>query len=544
MHSLLRYSYYHLLHGLNCYYHIMSPRSRITASQESSSPSTLTQPLLRSDDDDDEASEVERSEIQHISTRSSPKISRNIPIALAYTAFVFAGRSVWSQSVLSTFVFLLRNEDYRAVGFITAVMGLAQLVTSFPSGFLADRYRRDTLLRVASVVALLAIASTLYAIFTNDYRSLVVGLAVWGSYWGISNTSMSALFADSIPTGMRSKYFTQRSLLVNVGFATGPAVSLILFAVLGDKWGIRDCAIVLAVGQAICLPAIVLLCFMSDDHVIPHEEDAVQDDQDGDRHVSTGEADDEPISDEESLNYCGLWFLPKSRRTPILIALADLISGLASGMSIRYFPIFFVENLDMGPVLVQVLYVLSPVFLAGCMKLAQHLSTSFGRCRVSVAFKWIGVVLMWVLVAAYKLHQPRWLVCAIYIFRTAFINSTGALTRSVLMDHVPPSERGRWAALESLNMFSWSGSAALGGYLVGMIGMVPLFCTTAVIQFLATFPLVILSGQEKLEGETGDANSDDVNENALSTEPNAAISSSLQLPLLPHAENQDNEDES
>ena len=70
------------------------------------------------------------------------------------------------------------------------------------------------------------------------------------------------------------------------------------------------------------------------------------------------------------------------------------------------------------------------------------------------------------------------------------------------MDNVPPSERGRWAALESLNMFSWSGSAALGGYLVGWIGMVPLFCMTAGIQFLGTFPLVRLSMEEKLEGHT------------------------------------------
>ena len=51
-------------------------------------------------------------------------------------------------------------------------------------------------------------------------------------------------------------------------------------------------------------------------------------------------------------------------------------------------------------------------------------------------------------------------------------------------------------------MFSWSGSAALGGYLVGVIGMVPLFCTTAGIQFLASFPLLALSLEEKLEGDT------------------------------------------
>lgn len=113
------------------------------------------------------------------------------------------------------------------------------------------------------------------------------------------------------------------------------------------------------------------------------------------------------------------------------------------------------------------------------------------------------------------------------------------------MDNVPPSERGRWAALESLNMFSWSGSAALGGYLVGMIGMMPLFCTTAAIQFLASIPLVILSAQEKLEGDTGAANSqNDTHGNAPSRRRRSpAISSSLQEPLLPPTGNDNDDDD-
>ena len=139
------------------------------------SSSLLSEPLLLPEEDD--AMNENNSPDSIVATPSpQPPLSRNVPIALAYTALVFAGRSVWSLSVLSTFVFLLRDEDYRSVGIITAVMGLAQLITSFPSGYLADRYRRDTLLRVASVVALGAIAATLYAIVQSSYQGLVV---VW-----------------------------------------------------------------------------------------------------------------------------------------------------------------------------------------------------------------------------------------------------------------------------------------------------------------------------------------------------------------------------
>ena len=529
----------------------MSPQAQNT--EGPNSPTSLAEPppaegtvnAHEADENDGENREVEYLDR---TTNTARTISRNVPLTLAYTAFVFAGRSVWSQSVLSTFVFLLKKDDYRAVGFITAVMGLAQLVTSFPTGYLADRYRRDLLLRVASVVGLLAMASTLFAIHKSHYVALVIGLAVWGSYWGISNTAMSAIFADSIPTGERSKYFTQRSLLMNVGFAVGPMASLVMFAVLGDTWSVRDCATVLAVGQAICLPAVMLLCFLSDDYVVQHETPHDESNEEtnisaiaginrndtNQAAISIGDATLEDDAGQNTSSGTVLCCLPNERRIAIFVASADLISGLASGMSIRYFPIFFVDSLKMGPVLVQILYAISPLCLAGCMKVAQRMSKTFGRCRIAVTFKWIGILLMYAMVAVHESGQPRWLVCTIYVLRTAFMNSTGALTRSVLMDNVPTKERARWAALESLNMFSWSGSAALGGVLVGYTGLVPLFCITASIQFLATFPLIFLASREVLEGHQGQEQQDDSTSHMRPDNGNEtdASLSSLHEPLL------------
>jgi MFS family permease len=480
----------------------MSPRDRL----DRPATEALREPLLlRSSSSDTESRTEER-----LAAEGPPKVSRNVPLVLAYTAFVFAGRAVWSQSVLSTFVFLVKSKDYRAVGFITAVMGVSQLLTSFPAGYYSDRFRRDTLLKGAAVVGVTAVGATLYACWRGDYAALVAGLAVWGCYWGISNTSMSALFADSIPQGQRSKYFTQRSLLVNLGFALGPTVSLTMFYILGDEWHVRECAIVLAVGQIMCLPAMLILCFLRDEDDVVHEGTSEDDPATGSMPEDEEEAMEIVPTDPAEMTgqdaalegvgyFCGC--IPRDRQIASLVAMADLTSGLASGMSIRYFPIFFAENLNMGPVFVQCLYISSPLVLACLMKIAQRLSQLFGRCHVAVSFKWMGVLLMFALIASYQSGQPRWLTCLLYVVRTAFMNSTGALTRSVLMDHVPKSERGRWAALESLNMFSWSGSALLGGFLVGYIGMVPLFATTAIIQFMGTFPLMALFRQDALEGQ-------------------------------------------
>lgn len=70
------------------------------------------------------------------------------------------------------------------------------------------------------------------------------------------------------------------------------------------------------------------------------------------------------------------------------------------------------------------------------------------------------------------------------------------------MDNVPSNERGKWSALESVNMFSWSGSAAIGGFLVGVLGIVPLFAITASIQFISSLLVMALFGVDTTESRS------------------------------------------
>lgn len=445
---------------------------------------------------------------------AAPRISRNVRLTLVYTALAFAGRSLWSQSVLATLVFLWRD-NAESVGYVTAVMGVAQLITSFPAGYVADTFRRDRLLQVAACLGTGAILATLDACYRLSFRSLVLALAVWGCTWGVENTSLMALFADSVPQGKRAHYFTQRSILITLGNTCGPLVALAMFAKLGDEWTIQDCAIVMAVGQLICFPAIVCLCFF-DDQDVPHgPSDSLLNDPQEEAALLIENEDD-----EDETPQC----VPEHRRIPVLVATADMISGLGSGMSIRYFPIFFVTYLHLSPVLVQVLYVAAPLGQALLMKAAQQLAPYYGRSRVSVCFKWTGIVCMLAMLAAYTAGWPTWTVCLIYVLRTALMNSTSALTRSLLMDHVPKHERGKWSALESVNMFSWSGSAFLGGVLIAWIGIFPLFVVTASVQFCATLPLICLFGRDYESRndeddsfhstEEGDPEAHDVEENA------------------------------
>jgi MFS family permease len=411
---------------------------------------------------------------------------------------------------------------------MTAAMGLSQLLVSFPSGYLADKYRRDTMLKVASLIGVAAIATTIIALHHSNYKYVVLALCVWGIHWGVAETSLSALFADSIRDGQRAHYFTTRSVLINLGYVAGPVVALIIFAALGDKWTLQDCSTVMVAGQFVCLPPVFLLCFLSDDAMVNNEDDAssqspLLEGHSVDEESNVDEEPQEPTSngtpdthqdetyDEHrlaSLFSC----IPPNRVIATLVATADVMAGLASGMSVRYFAIFLYDNLHINPVHVQSLYIIAPLIQALLMKIAQILAQRYGRCRMAVAFRWTGIILMFAMVVSYSRGFPVWTTCTILLVRTAFMNATNALTKSVLMDHVPKEERAKWSALESLNMFSWSGSAALGGILVDYRGIVFNFCVTACLQFVATMPFLVLSLFRKTE--SGDQENEEDNEDA------------------------------
>lgn len=69
------------------------------------------------------------------------------------------------------------------------------------------------------------------------------------------------------------------------------------------------------------------------------------------------------------------------------------------------------------------------------------------------------------------------------------------------MDNVPSEERAKWSALESINIFGWCGTAAVGGYLVERFqgNVLPVFYISALLQVVGSLPLVLLIRIETLE---------------------------------------------
>jgi hypothetical protein len=202
-------------------------------------------------------------------------------------------------------------------------------------------------------------------------------------------------------------------------------------------------------------------------------------------------------------------------RAPAMVAFSDVITGFASGMTIKFFPIFFIHVFDMSPVMVSAIYIACPLFSSVMLQFSQrYLGRRMGRIWSTVFQRIIGVSLLLVICYIASLPNPKQYMCLIsvlFIIRTGWMNSNKPNTKSIINDMVPNEQRGRWNSLEALNAASWSGSAMIGGWTVDTYGFVPVFTMTAILQGLSCVPLCSIAhlipeeggGKQDKNGGTG-----------------------------------------
>lgn len=105
---------------------------------------------------------------------------------------------------------------------------------------------------------------------------LCASCGMWGVYSGLYGPSMEALFADSIETGQRAKFYTIRNVVQTVARATGPLLALVAFYLLNDKWTLPTLTWVLTGGLVLTIvPSLVLICLFHDKYTIGLKNEAI-----------------------------------------------------------------------------------------------------------------------------------------------------------------------------------------------------------------------------------------------------------------------------
>ena len=293
-----------------------------------------------------------------------------------------------------------------------------------------------------------------------QFALICFALCMWGAFQGMRGSAMQSIFADSVPTGERSCPTTLNTILSRLGSLVGPLVALAIFFARGDTWTLRELRIVFIAGQVACIfPTVVLFFF--DDKLALGEQSEGAGRKSGSGKVpaaelvdpiafeATGEegavaaalAEGEPAAAEELSTAAAAaaaaeeavempaastqrWWCIGRRAVPYVIVASDFTMGVASGMTIRFFPLFFQHEVGLSPVRVNAIYAVVMVCLAFAGGAARYTSMSIGRVTTMIATKLLGIACLVAMAAGRAWWSTPLVIVPIYIVRTTLMNCT------------------------------------------------------------------------------------------------------------------------
>ncbi|MHA1718167.1 MAG: MFS transporter [Promethearchaeota archaeon] len=429
---------------------------------------------------------------------SFKSLNHNVKLVLSFVFFQSVGRSIWMGNVLSTFIYLMSNSSNEMLGLASGAMGLTMTIVVFPSGYFADKLRRDWMLRIAAIFGIVSMGILFFA---NSITVIFISLIIWGLYQGITRPSLEAIFADSVQSGTRSLIYSWRQLIGQIGMALGPFLNIFLFFFLGDVWDLKILKIVMGFGLLITVGSLILMFFFNDHKSLGVISESL---------TNNAEIEDNLSNNSETNNnsdFLNQNHVSKRKHNvfstkfvPYILVGCNIIIGLGAGMTIKFFPIFFMEIYAMSPIIVQIISGFTSIATGFSGMIAQHFSKAKGRPQIIFLVQAIATICLGII----AMYPPIWFLIIIFIIRGSLMNASQPLSRSILMDFIPKKKRGKWNSLEALawGLF-WNMSAVVGGYLIGPTNNFRLnFLVTTGIYVFGTLPIILLFGIVAKEKKT------------------------------------------
>ena len=366
-------------------------------------------------------------------------LNYNVKLVFAFSFLQSVGRGIWMGNILSSYIFLIANESNELLGLTSAITGVAMTITVLPAGYFSDRFPRARILKSASTVGFIGLICALFAI---EIIMIFIALLFWGLFQGMNRPSLEAIFADSVESGNRSKIYAWNHLIRQFAMASGPFVNIVLFIFLGDIWEIQILKIVMIFGLLISMSSLVIMLRFDDKKSLGKASEHLD-------LVST--------SDNNDISQVSLLIV-------IILLISNLIIGFGAGMTIKFFPIFFMKQYSLTPIPVQLIMGTTSIITGFASIYTQKSSLKRGRAEMIFVVQGIATVCLFVI----SFYPPLIILVPIFLARGSLMNASQPLSRSILMDVVPKRNRGKVNSLQALawGMF-WNFSAAIGGFLIG-----------------------------------------------------------------------------
>ena len=168
----------------------------------------------------------------------------------------------------------------------------------------------------------------------------------------------------------------------------------------------------------------------------------------------------------------------------------------------RFMPIWLKDQVLLSPSMALAMEGLNYIAIAFLSPLMLALSKRMGRVLTVMVTRSFGISILLAVACMRPLWSQWQIILPMMWVRMGIMNCTGALTQSIMNDYAPKKTRGRWNALDSVRAVGWSGSAALGGYLVDHFGYEISFIATAIGTAIGTamrIPLLFIVEDRKNE---------------------------------------------
>lgn len=135
------------------------------------------------------------------------------------------------------------------VPLVMVAMNLVYAATAYPFGWLSDRMSHGKLLALGLVV--LALADLVLA-NSNDWRTMLLGVALWGVHMGITQGLLATMVADTAPTDLRGTAF-------GVFYLMSGLAMLVASGLAGWLWDRHGASSTFYAGAIFCTLALGLL---------------------------------------------------------------------------------------------------------------------------------------------------------------------------------------------------------------------------------------------------------------------------------------------
>jgi len=457
--------------------------------------------------------------------------------SLAIFFATLATKSIWSQNILSIFVSMVWKNRPIYIGIVQAVTGILQTITTIIAMWSTRHYNsRNFLLKLSCAAGIFAVVVSVVSIALVDPKwgantvarhtfgsqtskiFFLVANGLWGVFWGILDMVLPMVLIEStsvLPEEKRQKVVKWHDKLP-LGGAFGSLLAMAFFFRMGNEWTVHNCVLVLIGGLVCNLCGVFVLCCLRPIAFDIEDENWME--------SQCGEGDNEPceplisnevvidtnveevqetsmleddVTEEEEENYYPgssvTIFTTENLLIPLLIHLSDVVSSLAGGISAWYFPLFLVTNVGVRPILLQFLCLTMPVGQQLSIYVANAFARAVGPPRACVLLQWLYVALLLLMLnfqSAASHHA--WEICVLYFLHESLMNSTSSLSQGLIENYVPFEERHLWNWAKTAQKLLWSSSGLLGGWIASHRGIVTNLYWTAVLQFLASYPLIVL----------------------------------------------------